>query len=189
MHVRTRGDTPPVTTGYTVPNGFLKTYQISTQSAHPLPGYSKRVFFRHPICGARHVLQLSLTLLGTILIDRRGDGATHQRRPHANRTYGSRVISFSIMVLASVLMVFMASVNRALMSLFTSRWKPSITWQKTLFLMIASTNSTRAAAAKYLFRAKCRCLKRLKGSVLVAKKMNSGRACCSSGRVFSMLSQ
>ena len=27
------------------------------------------------------------------------------------------------------------------------------------------------------------------GSVLVAKKMNSGRACCSSGRVFSMLSQ
>ena len=95
-------------------------------------------------------------------------------------------ISFSIMVLASVLMVFMASVNRALMSLLTSRWKPSITWQKILFLMIASTNSTRAAAAKSLFRAKCRCLK---GSVLVAKKMNSGRACCSSGRVFSMLSQ
>ena len=71
-------------------------------------------------------------------------------------------------------------------SLLISRWKPSITWQKTLFLMIASTNSTRAAAAKSLFRAKCRCLK---GSVLVARKMNSGRACCSSGRVFSMLSQ
>ena len=55
------------------------------------------------------------------------------------------------MVLASVFMVFMASVNRALMSLLTSRWKPSITWQKTLFLMIASTNSTRAADAKSLF--------------------------------------
>ena len=73
-----------------------------------------------------------------------------------------------------------------LMSLLTSRWKPRINWQKTLFLMIASTNSTRAAAGKSLFRAKCRFLK---GSVLVAKKMNSGRACCSSGRVFSMLSQ
>ena len=104
-------DTP---TGYPVPNGFLKAYQISTKSAHPLPSYSKRVFFRHPICGARHVLQLSLTLLSTILIDRRGEGATHQRRPHANRTYGSRVISFSIMLLASVLMVFMASRNRTL---------------------------------------------------------------------------
>ena len=31
-------------------------------------------------------------------IDRRGDGATHQRRPHANRTYGSRLTSFSIML-------------------------------------------------------------------------------------------
>ena len=50
-------------------------------------------------------------------------------------------------------MVFMAGVNRALMSLLTSRWKPCINWQKTLFLMIASTNSTRAAAAKSLFRA------------------------------------
>ena len=86
-----------------------------------------------------------------MLIDRRGDGATHPRRPLANRTYGSRVTSFSIMLLASVMMVFMASVNRALMSLLTSCWKPSITWQKTLFLMIASTNSTRAAAAKSLF--------------------------------------
>ena len=70
-------------------------------------------------------------------------------------------------------------------SLLISRWKPSINWQKTLFLMIASTNSTRAAAAKSLFRA----LSSLKGSVLVARKMNSGRACRSSGRVFSMLSQ
>ena len=44
MHVRTRKDIPSVTTGYTVPNGFLKAYQISTQSAHPLRSYSKRVF-------------------------------------------------------------------------------------------------------------------------------------------------
>ena len=68
-----------------------------------------------------------------MLIDRRGDGAAHPRRPLANRTYGSRVTSFSIMLLATVLMVFMASVNRALMSLLTSCWKPSITWQKTIF--------------------------------------------------------
>ena len=81
-------------------------------------------------------------------IDRRGDGATHQGRPHTTRTYSSRVTSFSIMLLATVLMVFMASVNRALMSLLTSCWKPSITWQNTLFLMIVSTNSTRASAAK-----------------------------------------
>ena len=33
-------------------------------------------------------------------------------------------------------MVFMTSVNRTLMSLLKSRWKPSITWQKTLFLMM-----------------------------------------------------
>ena len=172
--MRTRGGTPPVTTGYTVPNGFLKTYQISTQSAHPLPSYSKRVFFDTPSaaratccsCHSHYSVQFS---------DRRGDGATHQKRPHANRTYDSGVIGFFIMLLANVLMVFMASVNRALMPLLTSCWKPSITWQKTLFLMIANTNSTRAAAAKSLFRAKCRCLK---GSVLVAKKMNSGRACC-----------
>ena len=99
------------------------------------------------------------------------DGATHQKRPHANRTYGSGVIGFFIMLLASVLMVFMASVNRALMSLLTSCWKPSITWKKTLFLMIPSTNSTRAAATKSLFRASS-----LKASVLVARKMSSGRA-------------
>ena len=67
--------------------------------------------------------------------------------------------------------VFMASVNRALMSLLTSCWKPSITWQNTLFLMIASTNSTRAAAAKSLFRASS-----LKASVSVARKMSSVRA-------------
>ena len=66
-------------------------------------------------------------------IDRRGDVATHPRRPHANRTYGSRVTSFSIMLLATVLMVFMAGVNRALKSLLTSCWKPSITWQNTIF--------------------------------------------------------
>ena len=53
------------------------------------------------------MLQLSLTLLSTIIIDRRGDGATHQRRPHANQTYGSGVIAFFIMLLASVLIVFM----------------------------------------------------------------------------------
>ena len=75
------------------------------------------------------------------------------------------------MLLETVLMVFMASVNRALMSLLTSCWKPNITWQKTVFLMIASTNSTRAAAAKSLFRASS-----LNGSVLVARKMSSGRA-------------
>ena len=40
-----------------------------------------------------------------------------------------------------------------------------------LFLMIVSTNSTRAAAANFLFRAST-----LKGSVLVARKMSSGRA-------------
>ena len=43
-----------------------------------------------------------------------------KKTPHANRTYGSRVMSFSIILLASVLMAFMASVNRALMSLLTS---------------------------------------------------------------------
>ena len=70
-------------------------------------------------------------------------------------------------------------------SLLISRWKPSITWQKTLFLLIISENITRAAATKSLFRA----LSSFKGSVLVTRKMSSGRACCSSGRVFSMLSQ
>ena len=98
-------------TGYTVPNGFLKAYQISTQSAHPLPSYSKRVFFDTPSAARATCCSCHSHYM---LVDRRGDGATHQRRPHVNRTYGSRVISFSIMLLASVLMVFIASGNRTL---------------------------------------------------------------------------
>ena len=56
------------------------------------------------------------------------------------------------MLLASVLMVFITSVNRALMSLLASSWKPSINCQKSLFLMIVSTNSMRAAAGNIYSR-------------------------------------
>ena len=75
-----------------IANGHPTTYQISTQSAEPLPSYSNISLLWHPSGGTRHVLLLQFTCNGTSLIHCLKDGATQQRRPLANRTHGSRDI-------------------------------------------------------------------------------------------------
>ena len=184
MHVRTRGDTPPVTTGYTVPNGFLKTYKISTQSAQPLPSYSKRVVSTpHLRRAQRAAVVTHINRYNSHRQERRWSYPSEKTACQSDLRFKSYKLLHNITCerFDGVYGQWKPDIN----SLLISCWKPSITWQKTLFLMIVSENITRTAATKSLFRA----LWSLKGSVLVARKMNSGRACCSSGRVFSMLSQ
>ena len=68
-------------TGYTVPNGFLKVYQISTQSAKPLPSYSKKVFL-DPICGApRAAVVTHMTWYNYHRQERRSDTFRKDRMP------------------------------------------------------------------------------------------------------------
>ena len=181
-----RADTPPVTTGCTVPNGFLKTYQISTQSARPLPSYSKRVFFSTAYlrCAPRAAVVTHITRYNSHRQERRWSYPSEKTACQSDLRFKS--YKFLHNITCERFDGVYGRCKSGINSLLISRWKPSINWQKTLFLIITSTNSTRAAAAKSLFRAKCRCLK---GSVLVARIMNSGRACRSSGRVFSVLKE
>ena len=170
MHVRTRRDIPSVTTGYTVPNGFLKAYQISTQSAHPLPSYSKRVFSTpHLRRAPRAAVVTHITRYNSHRQERRWSYPSEKTACQSDLRFKSYKLLHNVTCehFDGAYGQWKPGIN----SLLISRWKPSITWQKTLFLLIVRTNSTRAAAGKSLFRAKCRCLK---GSVLVARKMNSG---------------
>ena len=69
--------------------------KFQTQSAQPLPRYSRRNICDIPLGSTRHVPQLALTWFGIVPIHGRRDGATHQRRRLVNRAYGSRDISLS----------------------------------------------------------------------------------------------
>ena len=117
VHVRTCRDTPPMNCvkhlvhdpqlthqNWTQPAASRSwdtearsksTCEISTQSAQPLPRYSRRNICDIPSGSTRHVPQWALPWFGIGSMHGRRDGDTHQRRPLVNRAYGFRDISLS----------------------------------------------------------------------------------------------
>ena len=185
VHVLTSRGTPPVTTGYTVPNGFLKAYQILTQSAQPLRNYSKRVFstphLRRAPCAAffTHMTRYN----------------SHKQKrgwsyPSENTACQSDLRFKSYKFLHNITCERFDGVYgqckpgtnvTAHISLETEHYLA-----ENLIFEDRQYEQHARRRGEISFSSKNRCLK---GSVLVARKINSGRACCSSGRVFSMLSQ
>ena len=78
-----------------VTNGSPTAYQISMQSAQLLLRNSRRNICDIPPGSTRHVPQWVLAWFGIGPIHGRRNGGTHQRRPLANRAFGSRDISLS----------------------------------------------------------------------------------------------